>query len=202
MSGSGAVVRREADRPSAARRPMSPGRAAFERWRARLRLWSGCVLFAYVGLHLSNHALGLVSLDAMEAGRPWFLGIWRNPLGTALLYASFVVHPLNAFWSIYRRRTLRMPPWEATQILLGLTIPPLLAAHFAGTRLAHDWYGQTDSYHRVVFTFWALRPQVGARQATVLIVAWLHGCIGLHFWLRLRPWYPRVAPVLLSGAVL
>ena len=38
-----------------------------ERWRGRLRLWSGCVLFTYVATHLVNHALGLVSLDAMEA---------------------------------------------------------------------------------------------------------------------------------------
>ena len=70
---------------------------------------------------------------------------WAPPL----LYTSFVVHPLNAFWVLYRRRTLRMPAWEATQLLLGLTIPPLLAAHFVGTRLAHDWYGQEDVYHRV-----------------------------------------------------
>jgi len=181
---------------------MSERRAAVQRWRARLRLWSGCVLFLYVTLHLTNHALGLISLDAMEAGRVWFLAIWRNPLGTALLYTSFIVHPLNAFWVLYRRRTLRMPAWEATQLLLGLTIPPLLAAHFVGTRLAHDWYGQEDVYHRVALVFWELRPSVGLRQSIVLTVAWLHGCIGIHFWLRLRPWYPRVAPALLAVAVL
>jgi len=171
-------------------------------WRARLRLWSGCVLFTYVTLHLANHALGLISLDAMETGRSWFLAIWRNPLGTAILYASFVVHPLNAFWVLYRRRTLRMPAWEATQLLLGLTIPPLLAAHFVGTRLAHDWYGQEDAYHRVALVFWELRPFVGLRQSIVLTVAWLHGSIGIHFWLRLRPWYPRAQPALLAVAVL
>jgi len=44
-------------------------RAAAQRWRARLRLWSGCVLLTYVTLHLANHALGLVSIDAMDAGR-------------------------------------------------------------------------------------------------------------------------------------
>jgi adenylate cyclase len=30
----------------------------------------------------------------------------------------------------------------------------------------------------------------------------MHGCIGFHFWLRLRPWYPRVAPIFLAFAVL
>ena len=176
--------------------------AALERWRARLRLWSGCVLFVYVALHLANHALGLVSLDAMEAGRRWFLAIWRNPVGTAILYASFVVHPLNAFWSIYRRRTLRMPRWEATQICLGLAIPALLVSHAVGTRLAYEWFGQEDRYHRLVLIYWDLRPEIGVKQSVMLIVAWLHGSIGIHFWLRLRPWYPRVAPLLLSLAVL
>ena len=32
----------------------------------RLRLWSGYVLFLYVVTHLLNHALGLVSLGALE----------------------------------------------------------------------------------------------------------------------------------------
>ena len=181
---------------------MTKGRATAQRWRARLRLWSGCVLFVYVTLHLANHALGLVSLDAMDAGRVWFVALWRNPLGTAVLYTAFVIHPLNALWSIYRRRTLRMPAWEATQLLLGLTIPALLASHFVGTRLAHDWYGQEDNYHRIALTFWQLRPWVGLKQSIVLIVAWIHGCIGLHFWLRLRVWYSRVAPALLATAVL
>src|SRR6266508_953657 len=195
------VATRFDDEPSE-HRAMNERRAAAQRWRSRLRLWSGCVLFLYVTLHLSNHALGLISLDAMQAGRVWFVGLWRNSLGTAVLYASLLVHPLLAFWSIYRRRTLRMPAWEATQLLLGVSIPPLLAGHIVGTRLAYECYGQTDSYGRVVLSLWELRPALGARQAIVLTVAWLHGCVGLHFWLRLRPWYPRVQPLLFAGALL
>jgi adenylate cyclase len=173
-----------------------------ERWRARLRLWSGCVLFTYVTLHLANHALGLVSLAAMDAGRVWFLALWRNPLGTAVLYTSLVIHLLNALWIVYRRRTFRMPAWEATQLLVGLAIPPMLASHVVGTRLANDWYGQADPYHRVALILWDLRPWLGVKQSIVLTLAWVHGCIGLHFWLRLRPWYPRLAPPLLGLAVL
>ena len=36
----------------------------------------------------------------------------------------------------------------------------------------------------------------------MLIIVWLHGCIGLHFWLRLRPWYQTVQPLLLALALL
>ena len=34
----------------------------------RLRSWSGVALFAYLATHFGNHALVLISLDAMEAG--------------------------------------------------------------------------------------------------------------------------------------
>ncbi len=47
-----------------------------------------------------------------------------------------------------------------------------------------------------------LDPVAGLRQVVVLVVAWIHGCTGLHFWLRLRPWYPRVARAIYSGFLL
>ena len=55
------------------------------------------MLLAYLTTHLTNHALGLVSLDAMEDGREWFLALWRNPLATAALYTSLVVHVLLGY---------------------------------------------------------------------------------------------------------
>jgi adenylate cyclase len=36
----------------------------------------------------------------------------------------------------------------------------------------------------------------------VLVVAWGHAMIGLHFWLRVRPWYTRLQPAALAVAVL
>ncbi len=168
----------------------------------RLRLASGLVLLTYLATHFANHALGLVSLDAMEDGREWFLLLWRNPLATTALYLALVVHVLLALWSLYRRRTLHMPAWEATQLVLGLTIPPLLAYHIVGTRLAHTLYDVTDSYARTVLSLWHLNPSTGARQTLVLLLAWTHGCIGIHFWLRLRPWYRSVAPTLYAVALL
>ena len=36
----------------------------------------------------------------------------------------------------------------------------------------------------------------------VLVIAWVHGCIGLYFWLRMKPFFKRAAPFLLSAAVL
>ncbi len=79
----------------------------------RVRLWSGSVLFVFVLTHLLNHALGLVSLDALAAGREVFLFVWRSLPGTVLLYTSLVVHLGLAFWALYQRRRLAMPRSEA-----------------------------------------------------------------------------------------
>jgi adenylate cyclase len=170
--------------------------------RRRPWLWSGLVLFSYVASHLVNHALGLISLEAMNTGRDWFLSVWRHPVGTVVLYGALAVHIVLALSSLYQRRHFRLPAWEAVQLLLGLAIPPLLISHIVGTRLAYIWFTTSDSYTRLVLLYWQLRPELGAKQALLLTIAWVHGCMGLHFWLRLKPWYPRVVLLLFGIALL
>jgi adenylate cyclase len=178
-----------------------PGRPGLETVLRSARLVSGLVMFAFVTMHLANHALGLVSLDAAEAGRLWFLAIWRNLPATLLLYGAVLVHVSLVLRSLYRRRTLAMPAREAAQTLFGLLIPLLLAEHVIGTRVFHELTGVDDTYEFVVRALWITTPAVGARQAIALVVVWAHGCLGLHFWLRFRPWYPAAAPLLLLAAV-
>ena len=188
---------------------MSPDRADASRprtplpaWRGPLRLASGLILLTFLTTHLLNHALGLVSLEAMEAGRAWFLLLWRNPLGTAVLYSAVTVHISLALLSIYARRSFRLPAWQWAQLLLGLLIPPLVVTHVLGTRMAGAFYGHDDPYRRVLLALWHLNPTAGLRQTTLVVLAWLHGSIGVHYWLRVRPGYRRAAPWLLAGAVL
>jgi adenylate cyclase len=95
-----------------------------------------------------------------------------------------------------------MPAWEATQTVLGLALPWLLAGHVMGTRVAWTRFGAEDSYARMVLLYWVQAPAIGAWQATALAVAWVHACIGIHFWLRFRPWYPRVSLSLFAVALL
>ena len=180
---------------------MPPARSAAAVVR-QIRLWTGLVLFSYLTTHFANHALGLVSLAAMAAGQEWFILVWRSWPGTIALYGSFSIHNLLALWALYRRRTLRMPAWEASQLTLGLLVPPLLVWHVVATRLAHEVAGTQTSYALVVLGLWQLDPVAGLRQVVVLVVAWIHGCTGLHFWLRLRPWYPRLARAIYSGFLL
>ena len=165
------------------------------------RIATGVVLFAYIATHLANHALGLFGLDAMDSGRRLFLALWRSPAGLAALYGSLAAHLALALWALYQRRHLRMPFSETAQLMLGLAIPVFLATHVIGTHLASRLYGVTDSYARIMLLFWA-RPDMGIRQALLLVVAWAHGCLGLHFWLRTKRGYARAAPVLAALALL
>jgi len=168
----------------------------------RLRLISGLVLFIFVSTHLLNHVAGLVSLEYLEAGRRIFLLLWRNPLGTGLLYLAFVVHLGLAFYAIYRRRTLRMPGWEAAQLLLGLALPPLLFLHLLGTRLSHEVLGTDDSYTLILLIYFVFLPIQGFKQVAIVLIAWLHGCVGLHYWLRMKPWYGAAQPYLIAVGTL
>src|SRR5215471_10348599 len=103
----------------------------------RFRLWSGYVLFFYVVTHFLNHALGLISLHALEIGRSGFVLLWDNPIGQTALFSALFVHLSLAFWSLYKRRALKLSHWEWTQGILGALIVPLGAWHVVGTRLAH-----------------------------------------------------------------
>ena len=158
----------------------------------RARLVSGLVLFAFVLTHLLNHILGLVSLDALERGREAFLWLWRSWPGTVLLALAMPTHLGLALWALYNRRRLVMPPWEALQYLLGFAIPPLLVIHVLGTRMSHELHGVTDSYEYVMLFAFVGSTWGITKQSILLLLAWGHGCIGLHYWLRLRPWYRQL----------
>jgi adenylate cyclase len=152
----------------------------------RLRLASGLVLFLFVATHLLNHALGLVSLQVAEQGRTVFLAVWRNWPATIAFYGAFLLHVALALVALYERHTLRMPTLEALRLAIGLFIPVLLAAHFTGSRVAYELYGVEDSYARVVPAIW---DGSALRQLVLLTIAWLHGCLGIHFVLRYRARY-------------
>ena len=168
--------------------PVPTGQSALAR---QARLATGLILFFFVLTHLANHALGLVSLAAMETGRDAFLALWRNPIGNLVLGGAAAVHLALAFWSIYHRRTVRMPLSEAMQLLLGLALPLLLVGHVQGTVVANQKFGFQDTYTFLMHVYWTLRPDYGITQSLLLVIAWMHGCIGLNFWLRTRPWYAR-----------
>jgi adenylate cyclase len=170
--------------------------------RRQLRLTSGLVLFTYVTTHFLNHALGLVSLEAMDHGLRWFVAIWRSPPFTMALYGAAAVHFALALHAVFRRQRFRTMAWpEVLQLVAGLAIIPMVLDHALATRLGHTLYDVRANYAFVVALMAWQDPAHGVWQAATMIVAWLHGCLGLWFWLRLKPWWPRAAPHLLALAV-
>jgi adenylate cyclase len=164
----------------------------------RIRLWSGLVLFAYVLFHYANHALGHVSLAAMEGMLEVQELLLDNPVGLTVLYGAMLAHVGLALVKIASLRTFRRPAWEWVQIGLGLAIPWFLVSHISYTRGAETVLGIEMDYGQELALLW---PAVWIQQGTLLAIVWVHGCIGLHFWLRLKPWYPAWMPWLTGLAV-
>ena len=122
----------------------------------QLRLWTGLVLSVFIALHLANHSLGLISIDAMETMRRHIMPIWQSVPGTVVLY---------------------------------------------GARLSHELLNIDLSYDYVVTIQWTtLRYLI--QQPILVLIAWLHVVIGLHYWLRIKPWYPQAIPFLYALALL
>jgi CDGSH-type Zn-finger protein/ferredoxin/uncharacterized Fe-S cluster protein YjdI len=173
---------------------------AYRMTRRDLRLGSGLVLFAYVAAHLTNHALGLLSVNVGEAGLRVTVAFWHSLPGTVLLYSAAAIHLALALVAVYERRTLRMPAPEALRIALGFGIPLLLIGHLASTRFAFELYGLRSDYARIVWALWTSDGE--GRQLALLAPGWLHGCFGLNFAFGRRPLYQRMRPLLFGAALL
>ena len=171
-------------------------------WRARLRLTSALVMLAFVICHLTAHCLLLVSFEDAEATRNVLMYPWRTWIGTAILVTAFLVHFSNALWSIYIRRSLRLNRWEWTQLSLGLCIPLLLMFHVVATRIAEEALDVTTYYNTVFIVQWVMFPWLGAVQMIAVVTVWTHACIGIHYWLRTKRWYPNWRPLFFGFALL
>jgi len=160
-------------------------------------------MLAYVTTHFVNHSLGLVSVQVMDFALEHIYQYWASPLGSVLLYGAFATHYSLALWALWLRRSLKMPLAEATQLVLGFSIPFFLTDHVLQTRVADTFYGANVGYYsHVLHTYFVANPLRGGLQFAVLVIAWVHAMIGLWFWLRLKPWYPRWQPILYAFALL
>jgi adenylate cyclase len=152
-------------------------------------------------MHLSNHTLGLISLQAQETARPWVMALWHSPFGQILLYGSLSLHAFCGLVALARRRHYRMPAWEAAQMLLGLSIPYLLLVHIVNTRGTRILTGIDINYPYEIANLW-IDPWTRLRQILLVLLVWGHFTVGLHFWLRIFAWYRRAFTAILLFYVL
>jgi adenylate cyclase len=148
-------------------------------------------MLAFVICHLSAHSTLLISADFAQPVLLALMGPWRTVVGTVILSSALLVHYSNALWSIYVRRNLRLSRWEWWQLGLGLCIPLLLMAHVISTRVAEHLLGADNYYGSVLAVQWVIAPWLGVVQAAAVLIVWTHACIGIHFWLRTKPWYAK-----------
>lgn len=159
----------------------------------RARAGAGLVLFVYTSLHLLNHSAGIAGIDMMKAASVLLHAPWNNPVGKLVLYGAFIAHILASIGGIITRTSWRLAPWQWGQLLSGLLIPLLLAMHITGTGLIPVLFpgAPGTTYDSVLRIMWLDAPSIGAMQIALLIVVWAHGCVGLHYWFQVYPWYQR-----------
>jgi adenylate cyclase len=167
----------------------------------QVRLACGLVLFAYLVSHFLNHALGNISMEALATGVYYHTSFWQFLPVAIVLYAAALVHTGLGIWALYMRRQFRWKAIEPLQLVLGLSIPALIIAHIVGVRVGESLFGHEKLYPQELYAFWVAHPYRIWSMSAVLVIAWVHGCIGL-FWLRLKKFYRRAAPFLLAAAVL
>src|SRR5690606_25193612 len=108
-----------------------------------------------------------------------------------------------ALYNWLRRGHYRGIPWQGwVQISLGLLVPPLAVDHVIGTRAMNAAFDLNDSYAYVLMVLFVQEPQIGLRQNLLILIAWGHGCIGVYYWLRLKPAFERAWPFLYAIALL
>ncbi|WP_299556006.1 adenylate/guanylate cyclase domain-containing protein [uncultured Tateyamaria sp.] len=172
-------------------------------WRGslatKIRIVSGLILMIYLTLHVLNLAAILISptaFDIIQTARLWVI---RSDIGTVIIGTALLSHMVLSLTKVVMARTLRMPLRDWVQITFGLLIPIMLVDHLVYTRGAHEMLGVTTMFGYVNRLIWGTNDGWG--QAALLIIAWVHGAIGLHMWLRLTEWWQRWVPWLIGLAV-
>ncbi|WP_342729087.1 adenylate/guanylate cyclase domain-containing protein [Bradyrhizobium sp. B097] len=168
----------------------------------QVRLVTGAIMFAYLVSHFLNHALGNISTDAMAIGVHYHTEFWQFLPVAIVFYGACLVHTGLGIWALYQRREFHWKAIEPLQLVLGLSIPVFIIIHIVGVRLGQTLYGHEKLYPQELYTFFIASPVRLWLMFAVLLIAWVHGCIGLYFWLRLRAFFRWAAPFLLATAVL
>jgi adenylate cyclase len=168
----------------------------------QIRLVCGLVLFAYLISHFLNHALGNISMEALAWGVRYHVLFWQFPPVAIVFFAAVLLHSGLGIWALYERRQFRWKAIEPLQLVLGLSIPALVAAHIIGVKFGQVLFGQTKLYPQTFYAYWIVWPYRMWLLLAVLIIAWVHGSIGIYFWLRMKSFFRYAAPYLLAAAVL
>lgn len=168
----------------------------------QVRLATGLILFAYLISHFTNHALGNISLSAMDDALVYHMLFWQSWPVLIVFYGAVLTHLGLGIWALYARRQFRWTAIELTQLIFGLSIPMFVIGHLVGVRIATPLFGHEKDYPQVVFAYWVFRPHLKWMMYALLVLSWVHGCIGIYFWVRTKPYFRKISSLLLALAVI
>lgn len=168
----------------------------------QVRLATGLILFAYLISHFTNHALGNISLSAMDDALVYHMLFWQSWPVLIVFYGAVLTHLGLGIWALYARRQFRWTAIELTQLVFGLSIPMFVIGHLVGVRIAAPLFGHEKDYPQVVFAYWVFRPHLKWMMYALLVLSWVHGCIGIYFWVRTKPYFRKISSLLLALAVI
>ena len=169
-------------------------------WATKARIISGLILFIYVLTHFLNIGLALVGREVTDAVQEVRLAITRSYIGTGVLYGALLVHAALSLGKIALSARLRLTWVDVIQVGFGVLIPLLLASHIVFTRGSVQQFDTNDTVTYLAGLIW--NTSSGWQQSFLLLITWLHGCIGMHMWLRIWPAWRRNLPTLTALAAL
>ena len=85
---------------------------------------------------------------------------------------------------------------------MGFTIPILLIGHFINGYLTSRILHVDTSYPFILGRLYNGGWLGMLRQTLLVLVVWIHMAMGIHLWLRVKPWYPRIRSVLWPLSIL
>ena len=150
----------------------------------KLRVWSGIILFFYAFTHLLNHSVNILSIEAGDyVNENYFDLLWKNIVGTVLLYGSFVLHIFLGFYAVGTRKSFKMTAKEWTQIIFPILALLLLLQHVGAIAMATKIFDVDINYTLLISLMIAEPAEVAA--GTILfslmtIFIWVHGAIGIN----------------------
>ena len=84
---------------------------------------------------------------------------------------------------------MNLPRWQQLQLVSGIVMFMLLISHAVPVGTYH-LYGFDTSYPLILQNIWS-DNYIVLKQICLVIIAWLHICLGLHYWLKTTNWYYR-----------
>ena len=153
------------------------------------RMYSGIIIFLYVTVHLINHSVGLISLDAMESMRHAVSAISKSFLVTVFLYGSIIIHTVLGFQYLLTKRSFKMPAKDWVQLVTSFMLPLVLLPHIVTNGYAPRFEEAKTSY--TIFMEGTLDAGGLIFLSLFIIFVWVHGIIGITSMVNFHPVYQK-----------